>query len=548
MGDRIDGPNRARSLTMPPLAAQAPTKLVQAAPVAPKAPESSDTFASSPQEVVVRPGDTLGAIASRHNLSMAQLRELNPSLFTEGRDAQGNRRAANGHWIYPGDRIQLRPEAVQAGGYSSGAVSAKLKAVMETLGETDQLPLDYLSTVPQAQPPAQTKPLVQAEAPAKAETSAPARPAEVQAAGSQERQAQPATQAQSRPVLTPPVQLPTSAPAATTQPVQLPPAPPAASSHTESQPAANSTKPVQLPPSTPKAAGNTAGPIELQGHKTKVYSVERWDASRKPTTPPPVPANMTSGAPISKDAQILMGALLIGMSFTDMSMEAQQKIGDSAVGDILGTYPLYTKNPDVVRHVSAVGAKMVALSNRSDIDWHFYVVESKDINAFALPGGHVFITTAALKNLKSEDELAAVLGHEIAHVEKGHGAKKLQRAMISQGIAIAALADHGASAQMAGQLAVSVALKGYDRDAEDEADNRGVELATRAGYDPHGLLGFFDTLQTKHPDSGGLPTWASDHPPTSDRIKRVNDKISREGLQAGGQVNQDRFHQVMAAI
>lgn len=521
----IQGPDSARPLAVAPL--PTPTRDAAVAPTTVKAPETSDAFAGSPQAVVVRRGDTLGSLAARYNIPMSQLKELNPNLFTDGRDAQGNKRAANGHWIYPGDRVRLRPEGVQAGGYGADAMASKLQAAMEALSATGQLDPNALSNLdPQAQAKAVDS------APPQTEVKAPN--PEYQGLIAQfTADVAPKTET----VTTAPVQLPSAAGSATA-PVQLPPAPSVAEQK-----------------ATPTAVGGQAPvvPVKLPepeqtGKKAKVYGVERWDPSQKPTSPPPIPMQMASGEPMGKDAQLLIGALLIGMSFTDMSLEAQQNVGDAAVGEILGQYPLYTENPEVVRYVSSVGAKMVNQSARADIDWHFYVVKSDDINAFALPGGHVFITTGALQNLKSEDELAAVLGHEIAHVEKGHGAKKLQRGLMSQGIAIAALGDHGANAQLAGQLAVSIALKGYDRDAEDEADSRGVELANRAGYDPHGLIGFFNTLQAKNPHSGGVPTWASDHPPTEDRIQRITAKIGHDGLKAGGPVSQDRFHKVIASI
>jgi predicted Zn-dependent protease len=126
-------------------------------------------------------------------------------------------------------------------------------------------------------------------------------------------------------------------------------------------------------------------------------------------------------------------------------------------------------------------------SDRPDLKWTFGVIESKDINAFAAPGGYIFVTRGLYARLRDESELAGVLAHEIAHVQERHHLKVLQK---SQAVDLGArllrqrVAEAGSTAQRLIGSGAEIMARGLDKDAEFEADRVGVVLATRAGYDP----------------------------------------------------------------
>lgn len=519
-----------------------PTKSVPVTPATERA-SATDGFRATPEVVVVRSGDTLGHLAARYHVSLAELKELNPELFQAGADERGRKRAANGHWIYPGDKVRLRP----SGGTdtSTEALAAQVRAARLTPGpSTDQ------AALPPEKPEVAEPDVPQPETAAVEGAPPAAEPAQEAIATSPPADPAPpsreaAPQAEQASIPAAPVAEPLN---------PEPPAPPTAKPEAAviaEPPVAKASEPTVIPdPPVTKAPEPTAKPKPpaAPAKSANVYAIERYAPRPIPTSPPPMPTTMAEGQRLGKKEQLIIGGLLAGLSLVKLPESIERSIGNSAVDGVLAKSPLYTRNPEIVRYVASVGAKVVNQSDRTNIDWRFYVVDSPQINAFALPGGHVFITSAALRNLKSEAELAGVLAHEIAHVEKRHGTKQLQKTLLAQGVAIAALGDQSAGVQVAGQLAIGVAMNGYSRSQEDEADQRGTDLAAKAGYDPKGLLGFFETLKQAHPDSPEWMAWASDHPRTGDRIQRVSAHIAKEGLTGPPASQPDPYRQVMSRL
>jgi predicted Zn-dependent protease len=213
----------------------------------------------------------------------------------------------------------------------------------------------------------------------------------------------------------------------------------------------------------------------------------------------------------------------------------------------------------VTAYVNNVGQLLAAAATvtRKDGDrpapvagWRFVVVESDLINAFAAPGGYVFVTTASLKAAKNEDELAGILAHEIAHVLRGHALGNIKQSRYA-GIGSDVLAAAGTatlSPQQVEQLnglmegiiedtMDAIFVKGYSRDTEFEADERAVEILVAAGYDPNGLVSFLETL-TKTQDTGGGGVTAT-HPKASDRIEKV--KAAAGAAKASPKVRSERY-------
>ncbi len=208
----------------------------------------------------------------------------------------------------------------------------------------------------------------------------------------------------------------------------------------------------------------------------------------------------------------------------------QKKAGQQAAEQVMQKYREVTD--ERAGHFERIGARLVAAlprSDRNNWDYRFHVLDSKDINAFALPGGPMFMFTGLMDRVHSDDELAAVTGHEMTHVRKQHWAKaaaKQQERSIGLGLLLG-LTKAGRGWQLgAGAVNTFFSLK-YSRGEEDEADAGGLQNMVDAGYNPQGMLDLFHTLQTSSNGKGRLPAFLSDHPMTSDRIRKTQERINR---------------------
>jgi len=216
------------------------------------------------------------------------------------------------------------------------------------------------------------------------------------------------------------------------------------------------------------------------------------------------------------------------------SVSDQKRLGAQAAQQVLQKY--HVVQDSRARHFEQVGNRLVNALSRKDRgpwDYRFRVIDSKEINAFALPGGNMFMFTGLLDRIHSDDELAAVTGHEMTHVRKQHWAKSVA-AQTKRELGLEVLLDlthaSGGWRQLAGIGDTLLTLK-YSRSEEDEADAGGLQNMVAAGYDPHGMLDLFHTLQTAANGQGEPPAFLSDHPLTSDRIRRTQERIDR--LSAG---------------
>jgi predicted Zn-dependent protease len=210
------------------------------------------------------------------------------------------------------------------------------------------------------------------------------------------------------------------------------------------------------------------------------------------------------------------------------SVADQKKVGQQAAQQILQKYP--EVHDERARHFQRVGARLVdalPARDRSTWDFSFHVLNSKEINAFALPGGPMFMFTGLMDRVHSDDELAAVTGHEMTHVRKQHWAKaaaKEQERSLLGGVILGVTHAGRIWQLVAGGLNTVIGLK-YSRTEEDEADAGGLQNMVDAGYDPHGMLALFHTLQAAGGGGGGMPGFLSDHPLTSERIRRTQQRI-----------------------
>lgn len=179
-------------------------------------------------------------------------------------------------------------------------------------------------------------------------------------------------------------------------------------------------------------------------------------------------------------------------------------------------------------YVNDLGQKLVAHCDRKDINYTFSVVESDQINAFALPGGYIYFYTGLLKVMDDEAELAAVMSHEISHVVARHGMKRLQTALIAEmGYSVIfGGADDSRVREAAVGIGLSLVFAGYSRSAEREADNYGIGYMTSAGYDPGGAIRMFEHLSSAGENSpSSYEKLVASHPQTQERIRLAKKQI-----------------------
>lgn len=192
--------------------------------------------------------------------------------------------------------------------------------------------------------------------------------------------------------------------------------------------------------------------------------------------------------------------------------------------------------------VAEIGAKLAAHTERPDVQYKFFVLDSPDVNAFALPGGYVYLTRGLLALANSEAEVAAVLAHEIGHITGRHSAERYSHGVLtSLGAAVLAAAIDSAAASQALGVGSDLYLKSYSRGQEHEADGLGVRYLQRAGFDPGAMASFLENLQRNEQlegalagKQGSIPGYFSTHPQTADRVAQVRALGQQAAAEAPG--------------
>jgi predicted Zn-dependent protease len=201
-------------------------------------------------------------------------------------------------------------------------------------------------------------------------------------------------------------------------------------------------------------------------------------------------------------------------------------------------------------YVQSVGGRVAAICHRQDIDYHFAVIRSDEMNAFALPGGYIYVYTGLLKVLDNEAQLAAVLAHEIGHVTARHSTERLT-AMYGAQIAVSLLlGDNPQEYQvLIANIFSTTGFLAYSRTNEYEADRLGTSYTSLAGYDPEGmaeLLGKFVDAEAREPSK--LEEWLSTHPPAMDRIGKVEILAASLPMAGVGEKNAARYTEMKARL
>ncbi len=201
-------------------------------------------------------------------------------------------------------------------------------------------------------------------------------------------------------------------------------------------------------------------------------------------------------------------------------VEKEVEIGRGMSASLLGAAPL-VDNDKTQRYVNRVGQWLASQTEREELTWHFGVLDVETVNAFAAPGGYIFVTKGLMRLCGTESELAGVLAHEIGHVLKRHHLEALRKQAASElatDLASDAINKHGFNAKPFIKSGMELFARGLDRADELEADRIGVVIATRAGYEPYGLPRVLLTLNDMNPADSNLAWLTSTHPPSSERL------------------------------
>jgi predicted Zn-dependent protease len=227
-----------------------------------------------------------------------------------------------------------------------------------------------------------------------------------------------------------------------------------------------------------------------------------------------------------------MGAVL-AVSAVGCGVSTQQEVqlGQDYASQINAQLPI-VQDPEINRYISVLGDSIAKLSDDRSLDWHFYVVNSKEVNAFAVPGGFIYVNRGLIERADNLSQLAGVLGHEIAHVTERHSIEAMQKSQTANvGVTLACVllkACGDAVTQTAINVAGGAYFARHSRQAESEADVRAVRFVTRANIHPQGIPGMFRTLldeRQRRPE--GVEAWFSTHPLEEDRIEQTQALISQ---------------------
>jgi predicted Zn-dependent protease len=224
-------------------------------------------------------------------------------------------------------------------------------------------------------------------------------------------------------------------------------------------------------------------------------------------------------------------ALAITMTACGVSTQQEVEMGQSYVQQINQQLPI-VQDPELNRYVNVLGDSIARLTSRTDLpDWHFYIVDSKEVNAFAVPGGFVYVNRGLIERTTKMDQLAGVLGHEIGHVVRRHSIKQMQQQQGANiGVTLACVLTSVCNNQ-AGQAAIQVGgtalFAKFSRGDEAEADEEGVRNTIRAGISPNGIPEMFQILiDERQSNPSSVEGWFATHPLEEDRIAATKAMIA----------------------
>lgn len=296
-------------------------------------------------------------------------------------------------------------------------------------------------------------------------------------------------------------------------------------SQSQTQPQAAPTTQGQQPPSPPNSSQSQASqaPTADQSQTSRPQDEEQTTSSDEDQTPKGVKAGS------EKDVNSI-GSRGVGKGVNLYSLQREIALGKQAAMEVEKTAKMIN-DPVVTEYVNRVGQNIVRNSD-CKVPFTIKVIDSDEINAFALPGGFFYVNSGLILRADEEAELAGVMGHETAHVCARHGTKTATKGEIMQlaTIPVMILVPYG----MAGygiyeglNLAIPMSYLKFSRDNEREADYLGLQYMYKAGYDPNAFVSFFEKIEAeerRHP--GSIPKVFATHPPTPDRVQKAQEEIA----------------------
>jgi beta-barrel assembly-enhancing protease len=232
-----------------------------------------------------------------------------------------------------------------------------------------------------------------------------------------------------------------------------------------------------------------------------------------------------------------MKRILIGVALTaslvgcGISQQQEVQMGVEYAQQINAQLPI-VQDPELNRYINVLGDSIARLTSRGNLDWRFFIVDSKEVNAFAVPGGFIYINRGLIERTDRMDEVAGVLGHEIGHVVRRHTVQQMEKAQGANiGVTLACVLTSVCNSQIAGaaiNIAGGAVFARFSRQDELEADNEGINNVVRAGINPQGIVTMFQKLiAERRSRPGGVEAWFRTHPLEEDRIAAVQARINQ---------------------
>lgn len=236
-----------------------------------------------------------------------------------------------------------------------------------------------------------------------------------------------------------------------------------------------------------------------------------------------------------------------GGNFNLISIEEEWQLGQQLSQDV-ARQVRFNNDPVVNGYIQNMGQRIVKESPApfNQLPWHFHVVEDPSLNAFAIPGGHVYVNTGLIANADNAAELAGVMAHEISHVVARHSTEQISRQYGLSVLAGLVLGqDPGVLSQIAAQIVAGGALARFSREAELEADEIGIRSMYEAGYDPRGMASMFrELLEHNARNPSRVEQFFATHPTTEDRIRVADQRAAQLSLHANLVTDEPQFRAV----
>lgn len=243
-------------------------------------------------------------------------------------------------------------------------------------------------------------------------------------------------------------------------------------------------------------------------------------------TPPTVPQTQSQTQAPADPATNSAAQAASGGSWWEKVFGGVENSSEKTMGaqghEALKKSPGFYNNAADLNRVAAIARPLCKVVDRKDLTYRFTILNTDEVNAFALPGGYVYVTRGLLKTVKNNDELAAVMAHELAHINKKHGIRQAEKAGLMTALVLAmGLKDETQKYQKVAAIAAFFSNMKFSRDDEYEADKIAVQYSQKAGFNPYGMGAFLERIN-KDNALTKVTKYFSTHPPTVERIKRAN--------------------------